>query len=91
MKLKMKYENEIFIHKDAIKFLKKLNPKLRERIKSSISALKFFPLVKLDIVKLAGYKNSFRLRIGSIRILFEYQEKERVIFIRKIGFRESFH
>ncbi|MGC9059003.1 MAG: type II toxin-antitoxin system RelE family toxin [Candidatus Aenigmatarchaeota archaeon] len=87
----MKYENEIFIHKDAVKFLKKLNPKLKEKIKKVISVLRFFPLVRLDIAKLAGYENIFRVRIGKVRILFEYQEKERKIFIKKIGFREGFY
>jgi mRNA interferase RelE/StbE len=85
----MKYENEIRIHKDAVKFLKGLSPKLKERVKRSISSLTGFPLVRMDVVKLKGFENVYRLRIGRVRVLFEYHEKERIIFIRHIAFREK--
>ena len=41
----------------------------------------------MDIVKIKGFKNSFRLRVGDMRIWFEYDEDERIVFIRKIEFR----
>ena len=35
---------------------------------------------KLDIVKLRGYKNNYRLRVGRYRVLFEL-EAERTIIV----------
>ncbi len=83
----MVYENEIKIHKDCIKFLKKLEPKLKEKVKTVISSLVAFPLVKLDVVKLRGFENVFRARVGKVRILFEYEKSKRRIWVRKIEFR----
>ncbi|MFH1774724.1 MAG: type II toxin-antitoxin system RelE/ParE family toxin [Methanobacteriota archaeon] len=47
-------------------------------------------LNRLDIKKLKGYKNKFRLRVGDYRILFEI-EKDTVrifdIFHRGVGYK----
>ena len=34
---------------------------------------------KLDIKKLKGYKNHYRLRIGRYRVLFELEKPRRII------------
>ncbi len=64
----MRYKNKILIHKNALKFLESLDEKRRSKIKNSIEKLKFFPLVKMDVVKIKGFENSFRLKVGNIRI-----------------------
>ena len=56
-----------------------------------ISSLIGFPLINLDVVKLKGYTNVFRVRVGKIRILFEYDETKKLIFVRKIGFRKKIY
>ncbi len=87
----MRYKNKILIHKNALKFLESLDEKRRSKIKNAIEKLKFFPLVKMDVVKIKGFENSFRLKVGNIRVWFEYDKSSKIIFIRKIGFREGFY
>jgi len=39
--------------------------------------LESFPKTELDIVKVAGEENTFRLRVGIYRVLFKVYEKEK--------------
>ncbi|MEM1552964.1 MAG: hypothetical protein QXH03_09910 [Candidatus Bathyarchaeia archaeon] len=34
---------------------------------------------KLDVVKLRGYKNHYRLRVGKYRVLFELEAERKII------------
>jgi len=52
--------------------------------------LEGFPETELDIVKVAGEENTFRLRVGNYRVLFKVYEKERIIVIAKIDTRKGF-
>ena len=72
----------IFLHKKASNFLEKLPKKDKERI---IEKLK--QLIRLDIVKIAGEPDTFRLRIGDYRALFKIYEREKTIVIVKIDIR----
>ena len=67
---------KILIEKKAIKFLSKLDSKSYRIISDAIRKLSNFHQTKnLDIKLLKGkYKNMFRLRIGSRRILFTADE-----------------
>ena len=47
----------------------------------------FSPL--LDIRKLKGYSNRFRIRIGDCRIVYELNENEKTIKIIEIARREN--
>ena len=49
----------------------------------------YFPLARLDVKKLRGYHNVYRLKVGDYRIIFEYVKEERTIKILKVGKRES--
>jgi len=84
----MSYENKILISKSAFKELKSIPKNEREAIKNKISKLAYFPLVRLDVKKLKGYHNIYRLRVGDYRIIFEYVKDERTIKILKVGRRE---
>jgi mRNA interferase RelE/StbE len=57
---------KIFLSKDAEKSIKRLERKMRERIKSGIQKLPFG-----DIVKMQGYTDTYRLRVGDFRIIFD--------------------
>ena len=87
----MSYENKILISRSALKELKNIPKNEREAIKDKISKLTYFPLARLDIKKLKGYHNVYRLRVGDYRIIFEYIKEKRTIKILKVGKREGFY
>ena len=87
----MSYENKILISKKAVKELKNIPKNDRELIKDRISKLTFFPIIRLDVKKLKGYQNVYRLRVGDYRIIFEYPKDQRTIRILKVGKRENIY
>jgi mRNA interferase RelE/StbE len=77
----------ILLHRRAYDFLKDLRPEDRQRIIDKLRQLEDFPSVRLDVVKVAGEADTFRLRVGNYRALFKVYEQERVIVIVKIDVR----
>lgn len=64
------------------KALEKFPPKERERAKEILIRIENYDLVGLDVKKLKGYKNLFRVRIGSIRIVYEVKNGiHRALFV----------
>jgi len=47
--------------------------------------------MRLDVVKIAGEENTFRLRVGKYRVLFKIYEKEKVIVIVKADLRRRIY
>ena len=74
---------KILIEKKAAKFLSKLDPKSYRLISDSIKKLSDLRRTKnLDLKPLKGkYKNMFRLRVGSKRVLFTIDETKKEIKI----------
>ena len=87
----MSYENRVLISKSALKELRSIPSRDREAVKNKIAKLAFFPLVRLDVKKLKGQQDIFRLRVGEYRVIFEYGKNERVVKILKIGKRSSIY
>ena len=70
----------------AKKFLRKLSGAKREGIDEILYKIEIGKTQGLDIKKLKGYKNTFRVRIGDIRIVFsEDKGIIQVLFIGKRG------
>ena len=65
---------KVFLEKEAQKQLEALNSSIVKTIKEKFSKLQSGFSPELDIKKLKGYKNHYRLRVGRYRILFELQE-----------------
>jgi len=65
--------------------------KRKNRVKEALLNLKNdpLPLRKLDISKLKGYENIYRIRIGALRIVYEVLWTERTTIIHYIGTREK--
>jgi len=62
----------IFIEKKAKKELERLDKKTRQRILDALIVLRDEGFSRrIDIKKLKGTKNHYRLRVGDLRILFE--------------------
>jgi len=65
-------KNSVFIERKAQKQLEKLPKETHKRIVEALRILQDESFsAKLDIKKLQGYRNHYRLRIGKHRMLFE--------------------
>ena len=81
----MKYQ--VQIKKQASKKLNSLATNEKHRIVEKIKWLGDNPDdVRLDIKKMAG-SDSFRLRVGDWRVIFDRDDKIKVIFIEKLKSR----
>ncbi|MCX8184058.1 MAG: type II toxin-antitoxin system RelE/ParE family toxin [Crenarchaeota archaeon] len=81
----------VFLHKRARKFLEETRSRDKERIVEKLRKLEDFPEIELDVVKVVGEENTFRLRIGSYRALFRVYENEKIIVIAKIDTRKRIY
>lgn len=71
----------VFLEKKASKQLEKLRGDMHSKVVEALHVLRDEGFSRrLDIVKLQGYKNQYRLRIGKYRVLFELRP-ERVIVV----------
>jgi len=77
---------KIYIRKSAIRDLKKIDRKDKEKIHSGISELKNFPAVS-NVKKMTNFEPSYRLRVGDYRILFDVSEN--IIEIGRILHRKD--
>ncbi len=83
----------LLYHPRAAKFLKKIPPSDSARIVKKLSILSRNPTdaPSLDVKKLATTKRSYRLRIGTLRVIYEIDAPKRVLYIHEIGFRGSIY
>ena len=69
----------VTLHRGVAKFLERMEPKLRERIKSALRRLSENPYESrsgIDIARLAGTKGRqdlYRLRVGDYRAIYAIQ------------------
>ncbi|MEM2088324.1 MAG: type II toxin-antitoxin system RelE/ParE family toxin [Thermoproteota archaeon] len=79
----------ILVSRRAARFIGEVEQRLRKRIISEIKDLENFPFFTEphDIAKLKGKEDYYRLRVRSTRIIFKVNEKQRTIYVEKIGFR----
>jgi len=79
------------IKRKALKNLVNIDQEQKRHIKETILLLKNDPLPfkKTDICKLKGYDNSYRIRIGNIRIVYDVLWKQKTILIHYVGTREK--
>lgn len=90
---------ELTISKNAVKFLKKLPEKDKEKVQSKIRALfesiensGLLPSGSLDIKALEGEWQGFlRMRVGKIRVIFTIDPKKDELQIYEIGFRGNIY
>jgi mRNA interferase RelE/StbE len=79
------------LHRDVAKSLDRLEPKLRERIKSALRSLgenPYEPRSGVDIARLAGTKGRqdlYRLRVGDYRAIYAIQGK--VVYVTDLFHR----
>jgi len=80
---------EINIKEKSLKFISSLQKHDRERLKKAIFILKTdpIPIRSLDIAKLKGENNKYRIRKGKFRIVYEVVWEQKLILIHRIDFR----
>lgn len=84
------YESyKIIIQKKAQKFLERLTRQEREKIVSKIQDLRSSRIQALNIKKLQGYKNLYRIRVDNHRVVFAAITKKQTIIILVIGHRRE--
>ncbi len=78
------------LKKRALKGLKSLDNELRRRILEALEILEENPIPhSLDLRKLRGYEDTYRIRVGKVRIVYSVDwEKERIV-VHFIGPREK--
>jgi len=81
----------IKIKRKALRTLAKLDEKRKRKTKTVVLILKNDPIPfrRADICKLKGYENTYRIRVGNLRIVYEVSWVERTIVIHYIGSREK--
>ena len=82
---------KVLLHKKADKFLRELKPEEKKRIIDKLRQLEDFPVTRLEIVKIAGEENTFRLRIGNHRALFKVYGQEKIIVTIKLDIRKRIY
>jgi mRNA interferase RelE/StbE len=79
---------EVYISREAEKYYKKLDKRSKVRINNSISSISKGPLSGVHIKKLWGeLEGMYRYAIGSLRIIYEVDTKNKVVKIKAIRSR----
>ena len=80
---------DINIKDKSLKFISNLQKNDRVRLKETICVLKEepIPVKSLDITKLKGKKNTYRIRKGKFRIVYEVIWEQKRILIHRVDYR----
>lgn len=78
----------IEFNKDALKYLQKQDKATRSRIVRLLHTLSANPYHhELDIKRMQGTSQEYRLRVGSLRIVYSIENNNLLIYVIKIGSR----
>ncbi len=75
----------------AIKEYNKLDATYQQSVNEVLKALKVDPVPArlFDVKKLKGFRDTFRIRIGKVRIVYIIIWKDKAIIVSRISFREG--
>jgi len=81
---------EVNAKKSVLKAISRFDSKKKEKLKDILVTLKDNPVpVRIyDVAKLKGYDSIYRIRIGSLRLVYEVYWSDKKITIHKIDERE---
>ena len=86
--IKSRMSWQVLLTRHAEKQLRHLPPKEVRRVSVVIDAIQVGPFSG-DMKKLGGFENSWRLRVGAYRVLFEVFPEKKSVFIYEIKRRTS--
>ncbi len=72
-------EYTVLLEKRVVRQLRSLSPETSTRVTKTLEALREGFSARLDIKKLKGLKNHYRVRVGDHRILFELVPTKQII------------
>ncbi|MBT4855957.1 type II toxin-antitoxin system RelE/ParE family toxin [bacterium] len=81
----------LIIERRAQKFLEKLDTLEHKKVVFKIKDLVAPTQQSLDIKKLQGYKNVYRLRIDGYRVVFSVIQDKKILIILVIGHRKEIY
>lgn len=79
---------KVFFHRKARKSYSKIGKETIKKFNKAIENLRINPFTGKDVKKLKGkLAGKYRLRIGSLRVVYRVEKDESVILIESIGRR----
>ncbi len=81
---------EIIVSKTAEKALLKIPKKDQVKVISAISELATHPF-SARCKKVQGEENTFRIRIGDYRVIYEIEGRKLLVLVLKIGHRKEIY
>jgi mRNA interferase RelE/StbE len=82
--------HKILFHRNAVKFYRKSEDILKERVADAIDVIARNPHLGSHIKKLKGdLKHMHRFRVGDLRILYEIDDAQETVWIKTIEWRGS--
>lgn len=79
---------KVFLGDSAVRDLRRLSPKIHDRIVEEIAALSDYPR-PAGCRKLSGSENDWRIRIGDYRVVYEIADAIRVVRIHRVRHRRE--
>ena len=79
---------EVFLGNSAVRDLRRLAPKIHDRIVEEIQSLSVDPR-PAGCRKLAGSENDWRIRVGEYRVIYEIADAIRVVRIHRVRHRRE--
>jgi mRNA interferase RelE/StbE len=78
--------SKVIVHRNAVKYLKRLPEETKKRIKKTLKQLESNPLNYPGIKQMHGEWSGYhRIRLGKLRAIFWYDSKEDIVYIDHIG------
>ena len=82
--------HEIILRRNAVKFYRKADDTLKERVADAIDVIARNPRLDGHIKKLKGdLKHMHRFRMGDLCILYEIDDAQEIVWIKTIEWRGS--
>ena len=87
----MELNFEVEFTKRGERYLYKLSKVDVEKVVLKLKQLKFFPKDQRNIKRLSGFKDCYRLRVGKIRVVFKVNNRDKIIWIFGVDYRDKIY
>ena len=82
----------LLYHPRAVKNLKRIHPTDQKKIIKKLEQLAKEPTsISLNVRKLVNTGQSYRLRVGNLRVIYEVDKGKRIIYVWDIDYRGNIY